>query len=89
MIKLEMTLIPQGIRYCETPLLDIIIATRPDGRQHEYSLRSPSSPILNMSGRIDKTFSGHRNPLHLLQKIFDDITLERLGKNYVTTEWDK
>lgn len=90
MITLDMDLIPWGQRKLgDTPLLRANIFTVPFGPpRHGYQIMNPEGVVL-AEGSIEKTHSGHRNPLHLMRDILNDIDLDALGKDYIKTVWDE
>ena len=54
------------------------------GSHHEYAVDyKVKDGWRTVKGSVPKTKSGHRNFLHLLAAIVDDIDLDALGKNYV------
>lgn len=54
------------------------------GPRHEYSVDYKNKDgWQTVKGTVPKTKSGHRNFLHLLAAIMDDIDLDALGENYV------
>ncbi len=54
------------------------------GSHHEYSVDyKTENGWQTIKGSVPKSKSGHRNFLHLLAAIMDDIDLDALGENYV------
>ena len=54
------------------------------GSRHEYAVDYKAKDgWQTIRGSVPKDKSGHRNFLHLLAAIVDDIDLDALGKNYV------
>ena len=54
------------------------------GSRHEYAVDyKDKGGWKTIRGSVPKTKSGHRNFLHLLAAIVDDIDLDELGENYV------
>jgi hypothetical protein len=58
-----------------------------DGRgRHNYEIRLVRGPIMNRTYRgsvPNGGKSGHRNILHLLARILDDLDLDAMGEDYV------
>lgn len=86
MITLKMDLVAFGIKP-PVPLVDCNIWTTDCGNFHQYCIADPTGWFM-AKGRILKTKSGHRNPLHLLAAIIDDIDLTDFDDNYITTIYD-
>ncbi len=86
MISFEMKLIPFGYMKSETIIYSRIWTTN-DGKFHGYRVYKDGGETL-VEGKIEKTKSGHQNPLHLLSNLLADIDLEALGENYISTVWD-
>lgn len=54
------------------------------GSHHEYAIDYKAEEgWQTISGEVIKLRSGHRNFMHLLAAIIDDIDLDELGENYV------
>ena len=54
------------------------------GSHHEYAVDYKAEDgWKTIQGSVPKDKSGHRNFLHLLAAILDDIDLDELGHNYV------
>lgn len=54
------------------------------GKNHCYTINYKSRGVWHtLAGAIPKSQSGHRNFLHLLKNILDDIDWDALGENYV------
>ena len=54
------------------------------GSRHEYAVEYKAEDgWKTIRGSVPKNKSGHRNFLHLLAAIMDDIDLDELGENYV------
>ena len=54
------------------------------GTHHEYAVEYKTKDgWKTIRGSVAKVKSGHRNFLHLLAAIMDDIDLDALGTNYV------
>lgn len=59
------------------------------GSRHEYTMEYKNiDGWRTIQGSVPRTKSGHRNFLHLLAAIMDDIDLDALGRNYVNVEED-
>ena len=55
-----------------------------DGSHHEYTVDyKVEDGWKTIRGSVPKDKSGHRNFLHLLAAIMEDIDLDELGQNYV------
>lgn len=90
LITLEMTLWPYGAKTRETPLLSSRIwtaRTQNGVAVHRYRICDVDGGTV-AEGEVDKTRSGHRNPLHLLERILASIDLNSLPRDHITTEWD-
>lgn len=90
MISLKMALVPYASRLmAEADLLTIELYTVPFGKEpkHGYVVLDNNGHRL-ADGEVPKTKSGHRNPLHLLKAVLNDLDLDALGTNYITTEYD-
>lgn len=91
MITFEMNLVPYGdYRLGETILIkatisSIYIDNKP---YHQYTIIDNNNNQI-ASGHIKKTKSGHQNPLHLLQKIIENIDINSFEENHIKTKWDK
>jgi len=54
------------------------------GSRHEYAVEYKAKDgWKTIRGSVPKAKSGHRNFLHLLAAILDDLDLDALGMNYV------
>lgn len=54
------------------------------GSYHEYAVEYKAKDgWKTVKGTVPKAKSGHRNFLHLMAAILDDIDLDALGENYV------
>ena len=84
-----MRLIPFGSPlHGEAELITAVFFTVPKNDAHGFRILSNDATIL-AEGQVPKNHSGHRNPLHLLRDVLATIDLDGLGKDYVTTAWDK
>jgi hypothetical protein len=97
MIEIEVNLVPYGRRiYGRHSVLTGTIWSDRDGAGkaiHAYQLiiHRHGTDELPLAGMIEKVRSGHRNPLHLLRSIIEEIgpdEFDALGLNYASTLWD-
>jgi hypothetical protein len=86
MITFKVDLVAFGYKP-PVPLLDANIWTSDDGQYHQYCI-ADNTGFFVAKGKILKTKSGHRNPVHLLAAIFDDIDLSDFDNDYITTIYD-
>jgi len=57
------------------------------GSRHEYAVDYKAKDgWQTIRGSVPKDKSGHRNFLHLMAAIMDDLDLDALGKDYVNVE---
>ncbi len=86
MIRFQMNLHPYGSGR-GVGIIDASIWTTDCGNYHAYSINDFNMGSLG-HGRIPKTQSGHRNPLHLLRDIINDLEIDSFNQDYVTTDAD-
>jgi hypothetical protein len=72
MIGFSMTLFPFGQGIGRQGILSGQIWTTDDGKFHAYNFTDDDGNT-KYHGKIEKTFSGHRNPIDLMEKIIKDI----------------
>lgn len=90
MIKLDLTLVPYGSRlHKPEPLLSAELYTVPGKEpRHGYLIVDNEGHVI-ADGAVPKTYSGHRNPLHLLRAVLADCDLDALEKDYIKTPYDR
>jgi len=87
MIKITARLHPYGQDHHLKPLAIIQIFTTEDGGHHGYTIAIEGMTTLR--GQVPKYNSGHRNLLHVLGAVMEDVKDKHdLGLNYITTAMD-
>ncbi len=81
-IKIRANLHPYGYAARPQRLLEISIHSDDVRPMHLYRITFDNQEI---DGEIAKTKSGHRNLLHVLKDILDDVDLDALGVDYIET----